>query len=89
MCPISIYFIPGGISPEDAIKLAIECENEARETDKRITNSEGATVNTYSGSHFYGNTHGFIGGWEWSSHSIDCTVIAQQDGHMPQRRLVF
>ncbi len=75
-------FHPWGISPEDAIKLAIECENEARETDKRITNSEGATVNTYSGSHFYGNTHGFIGGWEWSSHSIDCTVIAQQDGHM-------
>ena len=75
-------FHPWDISPESAIKLAIECENEARKIDKRITNSEGATVNTYSGNHYYGNTHGFIGGWEWSSHSISCIVIVQHDGHM-------
>ncbi len=73
---------PWDISPEDAIKLAVECENIARACDKRITNSEGATVHSYSGSHYYGNSHGFIGGWDWSSHSIDCSVIAEQDGMM-------
>ena len=73
---------PWDIAPEEAIKLAIECENIARAYDKRIINSEGATVHSYSGSHFYGNSHGFIGGWEWSSHSIDCSVIAEQDGMM-------
>ena len=73
---------PWDISPEDAIKLAIECENTARLFDPRISNSEGATVHSYSGSHFYCNSHGFIGGWDWSTHSIDCSVIAEQDGMM-------
>ncbi len=73
---------PWDISPEDAIKLAIECENIARAYDPRISNSEGATVHSYSGSHYYGNSHGFIGGWNWSSHSVDCSVIAEQDGMM-------
>lgn len=73
---------PWDISPEEAIKLAIECENTARSFDKRISNSEGATVHSYSGNHYYGNSHGFIGGWDWSSHSIDCAVIAEQDGMM-------
>lgn len=73
---------PWDITPEQAIHLAIECENTARAADKRITNSEGATVHSYSGNHFYANSHGFIGGWNWSSHSIDCSVIAEQDGMM-------
>ena len=73
---------PWSISPEQAIRMAVECESIARGADPRITNSEGATVHSYSGSHYYGNSHGFIGGWEWSSHSIDCSVIAEQDGMM-------
>jgi len=73
---------PWDISPEACIELAVECERIARSTDKRITNSEGATVSTYNGSHYYGNSHGFAGGWEWTSHSIDCSVIATQDGNM-------
>jgi len=73
---------PWDISPEEAIKLAVECENTARTFDKRITNSEGATVHSYSGNHYYGNSQGFIGGWDWSTHSIDCSVIAEQDGMM-------
>ena len=73
---------PWDISPEQAIRMAIECENIARLYDPRISNSEGATVHSYSGSHYYGNSHGFIGGWNWSSHSVDCSVIAEQDGMM-------
>ncbi len=73
---------PWDLSPESAIDLAVDCENTARNADKRISNSEGATVNTYNGGHYYGNSHGFIGGWDWSSHSIDCSVIATQDGNM-------
>ena len=73
---------PWDISPEQAIRMAIECENIARSYDPRISNSEGATVHSYSGSHYYGNSHGFIGGWNWSSHSVDCSVIAEQDGMM-------
>jgi PmbA protein len=39
-------------------------------------------VHSYSGSHYYGNSHGFVGGWNWSTHSVDCSVIAEQDGMM-------
>ena len=70
------------ISPKAAIELAIECETAARQTDQRLTNSDGTLVSTYTGSHLYGNTHGFIGGWDWSSHNIDCTVIAEENGKM-------
>ena len=73
---------PWNITPEQAINLAIECENEARNFDRRITNSDGTALNTYTGSHVYGNSNGFINGWNWSSHSIECAMIAEQDGRM-------
>lgn len=73
---------PWDISPEDAIKLAVECEDIARAEDKRINNSDGTSVSTYAGNHFYGNTHDFINGWHWSSHTIDCTVIAETKNGM-------
>ena len=70
------------ITPQAAIELATECETAARRVDARLTNSDGALVGTYAGSHLYGNTHGFINGWDWSSHNIDCTVIAEENGRM-------
>jgi PmbA protein len=73
---------PWPITPEQAIELAIKCEDIARNFDQRINNSDSAVVSTYSGTHAYGNTNGFAGGWQWSSHTIDCTVIAEQAGSM-------
>ncbi len=73
---------PWDITPEEAIERAIACENEARALDKRITNSDGTMLHTYSGSSVYGNSNGFLGGCDSSTHSIDCTLIAEQDGHM-------
>ncbi len=70
------------ISPQAAIDLAIECEDAARQTDPRLTNSDGAQLSTYTGTHLYGNTHHFINGWDWSSHNIDCAVIAEENGKM-------
>ena len=70
------------ISPHEAIELAIECEDAARQTDQRLTNSDGALVSTYTGSHLYGNTNHFVNGWDWSSHNIDCAVIAEENGKM-------
>ena len=70
------------VTPQEAIDLAAACEDAARQTDKRLTNSDGALVSTYTGSHLYGNTHDFINGWDWSSHNIDCTVIAEENGRM-------
>jgi PmbA protein len=71
---------PWEITADQASELAIDCETAARQYDSRITNADGTLVNSYSGKHAYGNSHGFIGGWDWSSHSIDCTVIADENG---------
>jgi PmbA protein len=73
---------PWAITPDAAVELAIACEREALGADRRITNSDGAMVSTYAGSHWYANTLGFAGGWDWSTHSIDCAVIAEAGGGM-------
>lgn len=73
---------PWDISPEEAISLAIECEQLAFDSNKRISNSDGSVVSTYSGLNLYGNTNNFINGWNWSSHTIDCTVIAEDSNGM-------
>jgi PmbA protein len=78
---LDLYY-PWSISPEAAIDLAIECEQAAFACDKRISNSDGSVVSTYSGINLYGNTNGFIDGWNWSSHTIDCTVIAEDNNGM-------
>lgn len=75
---------PWPLDTEQAVELATACERAARQCDSRITNSDGASVNTYAGHYAYGNSQGFLGGWSSSRHSIDCTVIAS-DGDGMQR----
>jgi PmbA protein len=73
---------PWGLRVEEAIDLAIQCETVAREHDPRIVNSEGATLNSHDGLQVYGNTHGFIGGYPSSRHSLSCSVVAKEDSSM-------
>jgi PmbA protein len=70
------------LSAEQAIDLAKNCEAAARDFDKRITNSEGASVSTHESLRVYGNSHGFIGSYPATRHSISCSVIAQQGESM-------
>lgn len=73
---------PWAVEPHEAIDIATECEVAALDTDKRIGNSEGATLSTSSGSRVYGNTNGFLGGYRNSSHSLSCAVVAENAGQM-------
>jgi len=73
---------PWTIDAGAAIDLAVACEKSALEFDKRIKNSEGATVSSNRGVRTYGNTHGFIGSIAQTSHSISCAVIGEADGDM-------
>lgn len=75
---------PWGISPDDARQLALQAEQAARDFDSRISNSEGATLSTQSGSFIYGNSHGFVGGYPTSRHTLSCVVLSQ-DGDCMQR----
>lgn len=73
---------PWDVSAEQAIELAISSEAAALGHDKRISNSEGATVTTNRGTRAYGNTHGFLASYSRTSHSITCVVLAEADGEM-------
>ncbi len=73
---------PWSIGIDEAIERAIACESAARDLDSRIVNSEGATINTHSGVTLYGNSHGFLGGYAGSRHSVSCSVIAREGDSM-------
>jgi PmbA protein len=67
---------PWDVSADRAIEIAKSSEAAALGFDSRINNSEGASVSTHRGLHVYGNTHGFIGGFPTTSHTISCVVLA-------------
>ncbi len=73
---------PWHIETEQAIVLARECEDLARAFDKRITNSDGASLGTSQSINIYANTHGFIGSVSTSRHSISCSVVGQDASGM-------
>jgi PmbA protein len=73
---------PWALAPEAAIELARECEAAGLALDARITNSEGASVNSQRHTGVYGNSLGFLAGYSTTSHSVSCTLIAQADEDM-------
>lgn len=72
---LSLYH-PWSLSPEQAIELALQCEQAGRHIDERITNSEGASVSSHQGQSIYANSHGFIGTTLSTRHSLSCSLIA-------------
>ncbi|MGH8379164.1 MAG: metalloprotease PmbA [Gammaproteobacteria bacterium] len=66
---------PWALEPEQASDIAKRCEDAARGFDQRIVNSEGATVASHQGLRVYGNSHGFMGGYASTSHSLTCAVV--------------
>ena len=67
---------PWNVTADGAIEIAKTCEAAALAFDPRINNSEGASVSSHQGLHVYGNTHGFVGGYPTTSHSLSCVVLA-------------
>jgi len=75
-------FHPWDLPVERAIEVARACEGAALGVDKRITNSEGATVSLQQSHFAYGNSLGFIGGFPSSRHWVSCAVIAGKNDGM-------
>ena len=65
-----------------AIELAKDCETHAVKFDKRIENSEGASVSSHDFIRLYANSHDFVGGYRASRHSLSCVLIASDDKGM-------
>ena len=77
---------PWMLEPDRAIDIALACETAGRDSDRRIENSDGASVGTSSSLSVYANSHGFVGREHSTQHSIGCALIAgrgegmQRDG---------
>lgn len=77
---------PWALQPEQAVELALACEQAGREADVRLENSDGASVGTGGGVTVYANSHGFVGRERSTRHSLGCALIAgrgdgmQRDG---------
>jgi PmbA protein len=75
-------FHPWDITPEQSIERALICEAAAFDADSRIKNADGTTLNVHQGCRVYGNSHGFIGGYASTRHSLSCVMIAEGEGQM-------
>jgi PmbA protein len=73
---------PWLISTEEAVALAQRCEAAAFAVDKRITNSEGASVYAQQSHFVTANTRGFIGGYPYSRHAVSVAPIAGKGANM-------
>jgi PmbA protein len=73
---------PWDLSVDEAIGLGLECEAAALAVDRRLTNSDGATVSRHEGEFVYANTLGFSGGYPTSRHGIYCSVIGEDASGM-------
>ncbi len=73
---------PWNVTAEEAAALAIRAERAAREVSPLITNTDGASVDTYEGHFVLGNSRGFMGGYPYSRHSLSVAPIAGRGAAM-------
>ncbi len=73
---------PWQISPQDAIRLAVEIEDAGRSFDPRIDNSDGASVQAGASMTAYANSLGFIGTERATHHSLSAALIAEDANGM-------
>lgn len=77
---------PWALDADQAIDIALACEQAGRDADARIENSDGASVGSSASMSVYANSHGFIGAERSTQHTIGCALIAgrgdamQRDG---------
>lgn len=73
-------FHPWAVSSQQAAELALAAERAALAVDKRVSNSEGASVSAQQSHFFSAHTRGFRGGYASSRHSLSVVPIARQPG---------
>ena len=73
---------PWGLSVEESIEIARRTEAAALAVDKRIGNTEGATVSAYDTDFVLANSRGFLAGFPSSKASVSCSVVAEDANGM-------
>ena len=67
---------PWDIDPNHATELALQAEEAALAYSDKITNTEGAQVDTGGGRFVMANCAGFMGGFQFSRHFVSASVFA-------------
>ncbi|MCL1886727.1 MAG: metalloprotease PmbA [Betaproteobacteria bacterium] len=80
---LKLYY-PWRITADEAVKIAERCEAAAFAVDKRITNSEGATVSVQHSHFITADTQGFLGGYPYTRHAVSVAPIAGKGEQMQQ-----
>lgn len=70
------------IDTSAAVDLALRAERAARDVSPLITNTDGASVDTFEGHFVLGNSRGFMGGYPYSRHTISVAPIAGRGANM-------
>ncbi|UAA39113.1 metalloprotease PmbA [Paraneptunicella aestuarii] len=79
---LELYY-PQEMDTQQGVQLAIAAEQAAFEVDPdRIKNSDGSSYNMNVGARVYGNSHGVNVGFPSSRYSLNCVMIAQENGEM-------
>ncbi|KAB2897963.1 MAG: metalloprotease PmbA [Dokdonella sp.] len=73
---------PWDLTPAQAIALGVEIEAAGRAQDVRISNSDGASVQSGGSMTAYANSDGFIGCERATHHSVSVALIAEDDAGM-------
>ncbi len=73
---------PWMIATEEAVVLAQRAEAAAFAVDRRITNSEGASVHVQQSHFVAANSRGFSGGYPFSRHTLSVAPIAGKGARM-------
>lgn len=73
---------PWPISTEEAVELAKRGEAAAFAVDRRVTNSEGASVYAQQSHFVSANSRGFMGGYAYSRHTLSVAPIAGRGANM-------
>jgi PmbA protein len=73
---------PWDVDAEEAVRIAQRCEAAAFGVDKRITNSEGASVYVQQSHFVAANSLGFCAGYPFSRHTLSVAPIAGKGNKM-------
>ena len=73
---------PWSIEPEQATAMAVASEDAGLALDSKLTNSDGAQVSTQQALRVYGNSHGFLGAYPSTRHSLSCVLIGEDNNGM-------